>query len=249
MNMSLSFERFLNRFEAYSNLSHQKDGVRLLYQAIKDGASADQILREDAPWAKAFSPSVPPAPPAPSPSFPNPLIVHYFAQGDNGPEGWRECQPTSISMCLNYLKVKKQDEPGIVDDNYFVKLVKQYGDVTNQASVQNALHHLGVKHRFITNCSADMVKQEISNGRPVAIGMLHNGPVTRPTGGGHYITIIGYTEKGWIVHDPYGEQDLVNGGFVKAGGIHGMRLHYSYKNMNPRWLVEGPNSGWAWVFN
>jgi hypothetical protein len=24
-------------------------------------------------------------------------------------------------------------------------------------------------------------------------------------------------------------------------------LHYSYKNFNPRWLVDGPNSGWCMV--
>jgi GH24 family phage-related lysozyme (muramidase) len=35
----------------------------------------------------------------------------YFHQKDNGPEGWRQCQTSSIAMCLKYL-----DTPGINDD-------------------------------------------------------------------------------------------------------------------------------------
>jgi hypothetical protein len=232
-------ERFNDRFSAYSGLKHQKNGVRLLYDAIKAGKPVEEVLSETAPWAKAFSPA---------PAKLNPLPVPYFAQGDNGPEGWRECQPTSIAMCLSYLRVRDPFGPGVIDDNNFVRLVKQYGDVTSQQSVSLALDFLGVKHRFVTNCSVEQAKREIDNGKPVAIGMLHNGPVTRPTGGGHYIVIIGYTDKGWIVHDPYGEQDLVKGGFAKVGGLHGMKIVYSYKNTNPRWTVEGPNSGWAWLF-
>jgi hypothetical protein len=237
----MTFERFLDRFNAYAGLPHQKDGLRLLYESIRKGSSASE-LREDAKWATIFSPPS-------QPSRPNPLPVAYFAQGDNGPEGWRECQPTAVSMCLNYLRVRDPFGPGVIDDNAFVKLAKRYGDVTSQVAVSKALDFLKVKYRFTTTCTVEQAKQEIDNGRPLAIGMLHHGPVTRPTGGGHYITIIGYNDKGWIVHDPYGEQDLVNGGFVKVGGLHGMRLQYSYKNTNPRWTIEGPNSGWAWIFN
>jgi uncharacterized protein YvpB len=237
----MTFERFEDRFKAYNPaIKHQKDGVRRLYEAIQSGVPADQILSENAQWAKTFSPAI---------VKKNPLTVHYFAQGDNGPEGWRECQPTSVAMCLNFLRVKDPFGPGIIDDNGFVKLVKSYGDVTNQASVSKALASLKIKHRFVTDCSEGQAKQEIDAGRPLAVGMLHHGSATAPSGGGHYVVIIGYDSSGWIVHDPYGEQDLVNGGFVKVGGIHGMNQKYSYKNFNPRWLVGGPFKGWAWLFD
>lgn len=240
MTTPMTFERFLDRFEAYSGLKHQTSGIKQLYEAIKNGLPPDQILSEDAQWAKTFSPAI---------VNKNPLVVPYFAQGDNGPEGWRECQPTSVAMCLNFLSVKDPFGPGIIDDNGFVRIVKQYGDVTNQNNVARALDYLKVKHKFVTNCSAEQVKKEIDGGRPVAVGMLHHGPVTAPKGGGHYVVIIGYDSSGWIIHDPYGEQDLVNGGFIKTGGLHGMSQKYSYKNFNPRWTVEGPSSGWAWVFS
>ena len=91
---------------------------------------------------------------------------------------------------------------------------------------------------------------ELKAGLPVAIGVLHHGPVSAPSGGGHWITVIGFTPDGqWIVHDPYGEQDLVNGGWVKQGGGSGRSLRYSQRNLNPRWLPDGPASGWGWCFS
>jgi len=238
---SMTFERFEDRFKAYDPaIKHQKDAVRQLYKAIQSGASADQILSENAQWAKTFSPAI---------FRTNPLTVPYFAQVDNGPEGWRECQPTSVAMCLNFLRVKDPFGPGIINDNGFVRLVKSYGDVTNQSSVSKALLSLNVRHRFVVDCSEGQAKREIDSGRPLAVGMLHHGPVAAPEGGGHYVVIIGYDDRGWIVHDPYGEQDLVNGGFIKAGGLHGMSQRYSYKNFNPRWLIGGPFKGWAWLFD
>ena len=65
-----------------------------------------------------------------------------------------------------------------------------------------------------------------------------------PTGGGHYSVIIGYNDTGWWVHDPNGEADLIHGGYV-SNSIHaGVAVKYSYKNWNPRWIVEGEGSGW-----
>ena len=70
-----------------------------------------------------------------------------------------------------------------------------------------------------------------------------------PTGGGHWLACYGFTPHGWVVHDPQGTCDLVNGGFAQQGGSSGKAQRYSYKNFNPRWLVEGQASGWAWLFS
>jgi hypothetical protein len=51
------------------------------------------------------------------------------------------------------------------------------------------------------------------------------------------------------VNDPYGELNLVGGGFVREGGVSGKAQHYSYANFNPRWMVEGSGTGWAWLFD
>ena len=189
----------------------------------------------------------PPKPPAPAVS--NPLSgFPYFSQisadGSDGSNGWRQCQTSSIAMCLAYLKV-----PGIKDDTDYLRVVKRYGDTTSQTAHQAALKALGVRGRFVQNCSASQLQAEIRSGLPAAIGILHHGTPQHPSGGGHWIAIKGFDAKAWIVNDPYGELDLATGTWARQGGSSGEGQHYSFANLNPRWTVEGGGSGWAWLFS
>ncbi len=84
--------------------------------------------------------------------------------------------------------------------------------------------------------------EAIDAGRPVPVGWLHKGHVSAPSGGGHYSVIIGYTNDAWIVHDPNGPAKLVPGGYEQS--FNGANQSYSFKNFNPRWIVEGEGSGW-----
>jgi len=77
---------------------------------------------------------------------------------------------------------------------------------------------------------------------PVPCGFLHHGPSSAPSGGGHWLTVIGYTDSSVIVHDPFGEMNVVEGTYITHRGA---QQAYSRKNWGPRWLVEGPKSGWA----
>ncbi|NBT76742.1 MAG: hypothetical protein EBT15_12430 [Betaproteobacteria bacterium] len=179
----------------------------------------------------------------------NPLSgFPYFSQissdGSDGVNGWRQCQTSSISMCLAYLKVK-----GIKDDTDYLQIVNRYGDTTSQDTHRLALKALGVRARFVKNCSASQLQAELRGGLPAALGYLHRGPVGAPSGGGHWLACYGFTSHGWIVNDPYGSCDLLSGGFTQQGGTSGKAQLYSYRNFNPRWLVDGPATGWAWLFS
>ena len=84
----------------------------------------------------------------------------------------------------------------------------------------------------------------MKKGIPVPIGVLHKGSVANPTGGGHWLVVVGVTAdktKLWV-HDPFGEMDLVSGGYPSTEGKYKL---YSKKNLGPRWMVEGPKTGWA----
>ena len=224
--MAISLESF---FRHYKGEPQQVEAVQILQAAMPAN-----LLQDDSAWVIKYREK------PPGPAHSNPLNVPYFWQQDNGPTGWRECQTSSIAMCLAFLKV-----PGIKDDTDYLAIVNRYGDTTVQETHKQALHSLGVKARFSTVMSKQDIIDQIDAGRPCAVGMLHNGPVSAPSGGGHYITIRGYTNDAALVHDPYGAQDLVNGGFAAAGQLDGKDETYSWKNFLPRWDIGG---GWGWVF-
>ncbi|MCX5946571.1 MAG: C39 family peptidase [Cyanobacteria bacterium] len=245
----MSAERFLERWQNYRDQPQQVAAVRALHAAIAALEGGAQILDELAPWARQFSQKPAPAPtPQPLPKKTGnggvALALPFFDQNNDGPDGWRHCQSSSIAMNLAYLGV-----PGIKDDLDYLKVVQRHGDTTQQAAHAAALAELKAPGRFISSCSVERAKAELDKGFGLAIGILHHGPVSAPSGGGHYITVRGYDATGWLVHDPYGELDLVRGGWARQGQRAGRSQHYSFANTNPRWLLEGPSSGWAWIFS
>lgn len=164
------------------------------------------------------------------------LNLTWQSQLDNvSKTGSRECFSSSMAMIAMYWnKVKNDDE--------YNKIRARYGDTTDASAQVRALQSLGLKAQFITNASAEMVKEEILAGRPVGVGWLHHGSVQDPSGGGHWSVISGFDDAHWIVEDPNGEADLMNGGYTSSK--NGAKRRYSFKNFNPRFLVKGPTDGW-----
>ena len=80
------------------------------------------------------------------------------------------------------------------------------------------------------------------------MGWLHKGSASSPTGGGHWSLVIGWDPdaRQLLMHDPNGEADLVNGGYVSAALGRGKALCYSERNWGRRWQLEGAGSGW-WI--
>jgi GH24 family phage-related lysozyme (muramidase) len=167
------------------------------------------------------------------------LNVPYEAQNDNASgTGYRECFSSSAAMVARYYGK-------ITNDDAYNKFRAKYGDTTDAKSHLGALSALGLTPRFLTNCTVALLEAELNAGRPVMVGWLHKGPVTAPTGGGHWSVVIGYTPSAFIHNDPNGEANLIQGGYANA--TKGKAVAYSRANWLKRWLVEGPNSGWALV--
>lgn len=224
-------QRFEQFFANYTGADHQKKAVSLLHGEIL--AANPGILSEDAAWRKAYS--TPPTPPVA-----NPLAVPYFWQLDNGDTGWRECQTSSLAMGLAYKHV-----PGIRDDLDYLRVVKRNGDTTTRGAHMGALEEIGYSGaEWRVNWTPEQIRSELDRGNVVAAGVLHHGHVSAPGGGGHFIAIIGYTNTHWICHDPYGEINLVNGGWITSAQGAGRSIEYSFQNLNPRLFVGG---GWAWA--
>jgi len=112
----MSAERFLDRWQNYRDQPQQVAAVRALHAAIAFLEGGQQILDEQAPWARQFSQKPAPAPmPKPLPKKTGngavALTLPFFDQTNDGPDGWRHCQSSSIAMNLAFLRV-----PGIKDD-------------------------------------------------------------------------------------------------------------------------------------
>lgn len=166
------------------------------------------------------------------------LSVPYYSQRDNYKDPMRTCFSSSCAMLLSGL-----EPDAIKSDDEYIKTVYKYGDTTEAAVQLKALKEFGVNASFVQTGTWADIEALLRKGIPVPIGILHKGPVSAPVGGGHWICCVGLSadKKSIIVHDPFGDLDLVGGGYVSTDGKY---KKYSKKNLAPRWLVEGERSGW-----
>lgn len=172
------------------------------------------------------------------------LPVQYYSQRDSATgHAMRMCFSSSCAMLLKTLRPTTLMGSNADDD--YLKTVLKYGDTTIAQAQVKALATYGVRAQFRQNLDWPDIDRQLAAGIPVPVGILHHGPVTAPTGGGHWLLIIGRKAdgSGYFVHDPFGDLDLVNGRYVSTSG---QRLVYSKKNLSPRWRVRGAG-GWGIV--
>jgi GH24 family phage-related lysozyme (muramidase) len=241
--MGTTFEDFINTYKYWADKPHQIDAAGIAYQAL---AGTDQL---ETYFNIYRTPAEPLGPP--------PYVIiaaPYFNQRDN-PSGLgdRECFATSCAVSAVYHYGQTNGSKGCATENEYHKVFPKYGDSTDANTHLRCLQESFNLHaQFVTNASADNLKAELNKGRPTPCGWLHHGHVSSPSGSGHYCCAVGYDDDNgqWIFHDPYGEANLVGGGYVVLnsivpnGVVHGNFIRYSYKNWTPRWAVENPTTGW-----
>lgn len=223
--------RLVDFFKYYSGSPdnpQQEEAVKLLEEDMPSS-----LLTDKARWVRKYRET----PPAPETT--NPLKVTYDCQLDNpSGEGWRECFSSSCAMAAKFWL------PDLEINEYHRRRPK-YGDSTDPSAQIRCLESFGLSARFVQVGSVEKLKAQIDRGRPAPVGFLHYGTPKAPSGGGHYICAIGYTDTHLIAHDPYGELDSVNGGYPKTGGTYGKEIRYSWKNWAPRWSVANDHDGWG----
>lgn len=169
------------------------------------------------------------------------LDAPYFYQRDNrSGQGERSCFSSSMAMALDYLR------PEVIegDDDWYLGIVFYFGDTVSTDAQVKAARSLGFKANFHMDGTKEDLERQIDNDVPVPMGVLHKGSLSNPTGGGHYICLVGYNETEFIVHDPYGRMDLDNGGYVAAGPTDGKFVRYDKKKLLKRWLIASNHDGW-----
>lgn len=172
-----------------------------------------------------------------------PLDVPYYTQLDS--EVWgqaeRSCFSSSMAMALEYINPEGIDG----DDDWYLREVLKRGDTVSSTAQIETARDLGYAAEFRMDGTEELLLEILDSDTPVPIGILHKGHVSKPTGGGHWITLIGYDEKYFYVNDPMGDLNLVGGGYPHSGQGKGDGLKYTRKNTLKRWLIDGSGKdGW-----
>jgi len=237
-------------FRYFTNQEHQIRAVAALEAELQD--VAPELLEPDAYWVKEFRNQNAPVLGQvlePQTNGITKLPVRYQCQVDSeymgGKDALRMCFSSSCAMLLDYLDEDALRGHGQEDDFYLETLNHLGYDSTDAAGQIATLKHFGLDATFRTNGTIDELRRLLKDDIPVPCGILHHGHVSNPTGGGHWMVVVGIDETAQqlICHDPYGELDVVNGGYVATDCNSGRFVRYSIKNWQARWEVVG-GDGW-----
>ena len=198
---------------------HQMAAIQRLQEDLPEDLKA-----EDAAWREAWAAS----------GMEQWVLTPYFTQLDNPIQPLRECFTSAAAMvAAKYRRVSSDVE--------YAWDLKSHGDTTDVQAHVRTLKSYGLTVTFYDTGDADTIEREIRNGRPVLVGWLHQGPIEKPEGFGHWSVIVGYNRDEFIMHDPAGEPNMLEGGHVRGGGRD---FRVNRKQFLDRWQIEGKATGW-----
>ncbi|MBE9032958.1 C39 family peptidase [filamentous cyanobacterium LEGE 11480] len=211
------FESERNHFKVTLNQEYQ--GSALWFVLCED---VKMIGGENLPQAAQPADEKPDIP-ATDPQNTIKLNVPYKSQRDNyhNPDG--SCNVTSIAMCLEFLSVASRSSSIQFEDELYEYALNNGLSRHSPYDLAKIANDYGVKDAFDSHATLDAVKGWLAAGNPIVTHGYF-------TSFGHIIVLVGYDDKGFIVHDPYGEwyaegydRNDPNGNDEK-----GKFLHYSY---------------------
>jgi uncharacterized protein YvpB len=176
------------------------------------------------------------------------LNVPYYSQLDNETQyfgnGGRQCNVTSHAMALAYLypdfESRSQSNGFREPESYLSSKWVKHGDVTDHhAGTLTFLYDFNIKSSWQTNLSRRRVMDQLSNKKPVPLGVSYKAS-------GHIVCCVGYNDEGLWIHDPYGIRQGSSDEYLI--GANGSFDHYSWELCDRVIFDGGSDAGWGRVF-
>lgn len=161
------------------------------------------------------------------------LAVAYDSQLDNCTDyfgaGFRQCNFTSNFMMANFLK------PDLLE-SVFMKKWNDYGDSTDHEAGTRALNFFCIQSEWRYDLSKRRIMDQLALGIPVPLGVAYKSS-------GHIVCAVGYNDKGFIIHDPYGVRHGANDSYdIGADGSYDL---YSWGILDQILFDGGPSAAWG----
>lgn len=223
-------EKFLD-FVTNFRTDNPKQREAMLEFARQAYQKQPELFKDEAKWVSIYRTKVESSPI---------MKVPYFSQRDNYTDPSRTCFSSSCAMLLEYMKPGTL--PGLKGDDNYLRRVYTIGDTIYPDVQVRALASFGLKTKFVSNGTFSLLDSQLEKKIPVPIGILHHGPSNAPTGGGHWVIVIGKEGSNYVVNDPWGEIDNATGTYISQNG---KQLRYSKSLLTSRWTVYGDGSGYA----
>jgi len=221
-------------FHWFRGTPHQLAAIKELEDSLPE-----ELLNDDAAWFDAWKAS----------GIDQQIYTPYFSQLDNASgHGHRECFSSAAAMVSAFYR-------RVDTDDGYNHIRKDFGDSTSVGAQVETLKALGLHVEFRLDGDAEMIEMEIEMGRPVLVGWLHKGDLSRSEkpqcdngNCGHWSLITGYKGKNsddprWVMQDPRGKPDLIHGGHLSPAG--GEQVEVRQSEFSPRWEIDGPGTGWV----
>jgi GH24 family phage-related lysozyme (muramidase)/uncharacterized protein YvpB len=198
---------------------------------FKNAAYAPLVAPVSKPWPTVARE---PAPVEPEkPKFP--LAVPFYPQLDNPRFPTGTCNVTSVAMVLAFHGVKSVNPNEQLEMEVLRWMESRSLDRHVHDHLSQVMKGYGLKNTFKTNATLAEIKKHLDGGNPCIISGMF-------TASGHIVVAIGYTDKGLMIHDPFGE--YFAGGYAKEPiATRGKNQHYSYDLIER--VSDGDGSIWC----
>lgn len=156
------------------------------------------------------------------------LDVPYKSQLDNELNPTGSSNVTSLAMCLQFLGASRQSNFEQFEDELYEYTETHVLNRHNPYDLAQLVAAYGCDDNFKENATIEEVQDWLAEGNPVVIHGFFSAF-------GHMITLVGYDDQGFYVHDPYGEWSA-EGYLTDRSGAY---LHYSYELIRTLCIPDG----------